>query len=105
MKVGPFLAGSLAQEMQRTVLRFVLFTLCETVLFMQIQSTSVGLARCLESDHLVDPQLVMSLVLSLLSTRLTFAQSSVTVKSQYNSIALAATEDQKADEKWAQTHP
>merc|ERR1719162_2083687 len=99
MKVGPFLAGSLAQEMQRTVRRFGLFTLCEAVLFMQIQATSLGLARCLEKNHLVDHQLIMSLVLSILSTGLTFALTSV---SQYNSIALADTEDQKADAKWAE---
>jgi hypothetical protein len=92
-------AGTVLIEMHRTVRRFFVYTLLETTIFMQIQSTSMGLARCVDQDHTVDKQLMFSMALSITSSWINFALTSATVYGQFTAIGRSETEDPKADKE------
>merc|ERR1712110_731117 len=78
--------------MVKTVSIFFFFTLLETMIFMHIQATSVGLARCISESQHVDYQLACSTGLSICTTCLTWMITTKNVVNIYFKIGKASTE-------------
>lgn len=97
MDCSPFDAGHYFKELVKTVSKFSIFTLMETMIFMHIQATSLGLGRCLSPYHVVDIQLAASTWLSIVNTFLTWVMTSISVRKMYNRLSSIDAEKTKAD--------
>merc|ERR1712224_962055 len=91
---GHFRAGHYADRMWRNIKIFLYRTVLETVIFMQIQATFVGLARCLDKSHAVVLELVTSVIVSILSTLIGFVDTSQLVYEQYLATKNATCQDE-----------
>jgi hypothetical protein len=99
---GYFKAGHFADRMAMNISIFEGKAFLETAIFLQIQASCVGIARCLDADHKVDFQLMASLVVTVISTMITFVQTSWLVLDQYRAVHHAQVDDEEGERVYEQ---